>query len=127
MISYPQMHEIKIFIVDDAENIRKSLKKMLSGFNFVKIIGEADSVVSAIDFLSHNKPDITLLDLNLPDGNGLEILKTIKDGENPHKVIVLTNQSIEQYKVKSFNSGADYFFDKSTEFEKVIEIINSLN
>lgn len=121
------MREIKIFIVDDAENIRKSLKKMLSGFNFVKIIGEADSVGSAIDFLSHNKPDITLLDLNLPDGNGLEILKVIKNGKNPHKVIVLTNQSIEQYKVKSLNSGADYFFDKSTEFEKVIEIINSLN
>lgn len=127
MISYPQMHEIKIFIVDDAENIRKSLKKMLSDVSFVKIIGEADNIASAIDFLSDNKPDITLLDLNLPDGNGLEILKTIKDGENPHKVIVLTNQSIEQYKVKSFNSGADYFFDKSTEFEKVIEIINSLN
>lgn len=120
------MHKKKIFIVDDAASIRKNLKRLLSGLNNIEIIGEAGSIASAKSFLTNNKPDLTLLDLNLTDGSGYEILSFIKNSNNPHKVIILTNYSAKQYKQKSIKIGADYFFDKSTEFEKVIDLIKSL-
>jgi DNA-binding NarL/FixJ family response regulator len=117
------MSKLKVCIVDDAASIRVSLRKMLSILDFIEITGEADSVKSAKILLSNNKPDLTLLDLNLPDGSGYDILKVIKESENPHKVIVLTNYSAESYKKKAIKEGADHFFDKSTEFEKVIDVI----
>ncbi|HSL89634.1 MAG TPA: response regulator transcription factor [Ignavibacteriaceae bacterium] len=120
------MQKLNIFIVDDASSIRRSLRGMLSKLNNINIFGEADSVESAKIFLHKNKPDLTLLDLNLPDGSGYDVLSYIKNGEHNHTVIVLTNYSAEQYKIKAIESGADYFFDKSTEFEKIIKVINSL-
>lgn len=120
------MSSLKIFIVDDASSIRSSLIKMLNNLEYVEIIAEADSIAAAKNLLAFIKPDLTLLDLNLPDGNGYEILQLIKQSNEAHTVIVLTNYSAESYKIKAINEGADYFFDKSTEFEKVIDIISHL-
>lgn len=120
------MPRLKIFIVDDALSIRDSLKKLLSKLNFINIIGEAGSIAEAKKNLSQVKPDITILDLNLPDGSGIELLKEIKTGPNSHTVIMLTNYSAEQYRKKSIENGADYFLDKSTEFENVKEILDLL-
>jgi DNA-binding NarL/FixJ family response regulator len=117
------MSKLKVCIVDDAASIRVSLRKMLSILDYIEITGEADSVKSAKILLSNNEPDLTLLDLNLPDGSGYDILKVIKESKNPHKVIILTNYSAESYKKKALKEGADHFFDKSTEFEKVIDVI----
>lgn len=121
------MSKLKVCIVDDSASIRVSLRKMLSILDYIEIAGEADSVNSAMMLLSNNKPDLTLLDLNLPDGSGYEVLKVIKESKNPHKVIVLTNYSAENYKKKALKEGADHFFDKSTEFEKVIDVIIRLS
>lgn len=120
------MAKLKVCIVDDAASIRVSLKKMLSSLDYIEIAGEADSVSSAVILLSKHNPDLTLLDLNLPDGSGYDILKLIKQSENPHKVIVLTNYSAENYKKRALKEGADHFFDKSTEFEKVVDVIVQL-
>ena len=100
---------------------------MLSKMNHINIIGEADSVGQAIELLKTVKPDITILDLNLNDGSGYEILKEIKKNTNPHTVIVFTNYSSEQFKSKAFENGADYFFEKLKEFDKVIDLLNSFS
>lgn len=121
------MNKLRVCIIDDAASIRVSLKKMLSILDHIEILGEADSVESAKILFSNHKPDLTLLDLNLPDGSGYDILKLIKESKNPHKVIVLTNYSADSYKKKAIREGADYFFDKSTEFEKVVDVIIKLN
>lgn len=120
------MPGLKVFIVDDALSIRDSLKKLISKLSFIDIVGEAGSITEAKSKLNQSSPDITILDLNLPDGSGIELLKEIKTGQNPHTVIMLTNYSAEQYKKKSFENGADYFLDKSTEFEHVKDILDLL-
>ncbi len=120
------MSTLKVFIVEDASTIRSILIKMLTNLEYIEIIGQADSISAAKDLLVSMKPDLTLLDLNLPDGSGYEILNIIKKSSEPHTVIVLTNYSAESYRVKALKEGADYFFDKSTEFEKVINVIGHL-
>lgn len=120
------MPRLKVFIVDDALSIRDSLKKLISKISFIDIIAEAGSVTEARGKLTQLNPDITILDLNLPDGSGIELLKEIKTGTNSHTVIMLTNYSAEQYRKKSIENGADYFLDKSTEFEHVKDILDLL-
>ncbi|MCJ7553212.1 MAG: response regulator transcription factor [Ignavibacteriaceae bacterium] len=121
------MKKLKVLIVDDSISIRISLKMMLSKMKHINIIGEADSVGQAIELLKTVKPDITILDLNLNDGSGYEVLKEIKSNTNPHTVIVFTNYSSEQFKSKAFEKGADYFFEKLKEFDKVIDLLNNLS
>lgn len=120
------MPRLKVFIVDDAMSIRDSLKKLISILSFIDILGEAGSIAETRKKLSSVKPDVTILDLNLPDGSGIELLKEIKAGPNSHTVIMLTNYSAEQYRKKSIENGADYFLDKSTEFEHVKDILDLL-
>lgn len=120
------MPDLKIFICEDSEGIRDSLKKLLAPVKSIQIIGVADRVESAANFLSKNKPDISIVDLNLPDGSGYDILDLIKNSPDPHTVIILTNHSADFYRKKAIEKGADYFFDKSTEFEKIIDVIDLL-
>lgn len=117
------MRRLKVLIVDDALSVRESLKKIVSSISSVELIGEAGSIVDAKIILDKIKPELTILDLNLSDGSGIELLREIKTGTNPHTVIMLTNYSAPQYKKKSFENGADYFLDKSTEFERVVDLI----
>lgn len=121
------MPDLKIFICDDSDLIRESLKKLLSSYKSIGIIGEADRVKTATEFLSNNKPDLSIVDLNLPDGSGYDILDRIKNNPDQHTVIILSNHSSTVYRKKAMEKGADYFFDKSTEFEKIIDVVNLLN
>lgn len=120
------MHKLKVFLVEDSISIRISLKKLLSKIEHIDIVGEAESISQANQLLKTIHPDVTILDLNLNDGSGYELLNEIKNGQNPHKVIIFSNYSEVQFKEKAFQNKADYFFDKLTEFEKLIEVIEEI-
>ena len=72
------------------------------------------------------KLDVVILDIRMPGGNGLDVLRRMKLEKNAPKVIVLTNYSLPEYKEAAMKLGADYFFDKSTEFEKVRMVLKKL-
>ena len=118
---------MKLLIIDDFNEVRNSLKKLLSPIKGIEIAGEANNAVEAIVQTKKLKPDIVILDISMPDGNGFEVLKEIKKIRSSTKVILLTNFATELFRKKGFESGADYFFDKSTEFEKVFETVTLLN
>jgi DNA-binding NarL/FixJ family response regulator len=62
----------------------------------------------------------------MPGGSGIDVLSKIKKDRSAPMVIVLTNYPYPQYRKKCMDCGADFFFDKSTEFGKVIEVIESM-
>ena len=72
------------------------------------------------------EPDIVILDLKLPDGDGLELLKIFKSKKEQPIVIILTNYANAYYKNESIKNGADYFINKLTESEKVLNIIKEI-
>lgn len=98
-----------ILIVDDEKSIRKFLKVGLEmeGYN----IFEASSVHEAIQYSVAHRPDLMILDLGLPDGDGLDVLNTIREW-SAIPVIVLTVKEDEQNKVKALDSGADDYLTK---------------
>jgi DNA-binding NarL/FixJ family response regulator len=124
------MHEavdetMNVLVVDDAPQIRKRLIALLRMAGDVTVVGEAESVRAAIDAAAARQVDVMLLDLQLTDGNGLEVLAAVKPAHPALRVIVLSNFATPQYREASLAAGADVFLDKSTEFQRVPEILRA--
>ena len=112
-----------VFIVDDSNALREQLAKMLSEIKGVKVIGQAQNAAQAIEGIRALKPKLVILDIQIPGGTGIEVLKTIKQYDHPMKVIILTNQPYFQYRKKCLALGADYFLDKTRDIDQLRQII----
>jgi DNA-binding NarL/FixJ family response regulator len=117
---------LKIFLVEDYVLFREILTARLEELEGVQVVGQAATVAEAIDGLREMQPDVLTLDLRLPDGSGLEVLLAVKQSETPPLVIVLTQYANPHYRTVCLEAGADYFFDKSSEFEQVVQVIAEL-
>jgi DNA-binding NarL/FixJ family response regulator len=82
---------MNVFIVEDSEAMRESLRLMLSEFHDVRIAGYAADEAGAIEHINALLPDVVILDLNLQSGSGITVLKNIKKHHAEIKVVVLTN------------------------------------
>ena len=117
---------MKVFIADDSDVVRERLVVMLSGIEGIEIIGEAKDGPEAEEFIQELKPDAVILDIRMPFRSGLDVLRHIKDSDPAPKVIILTNYPYPHYRRRCMEEGADFFFDKSGEFDKVIEVLKQL-
>lgn len=116
-------HTIKIFIVDDSLIVRERLVTMLDEVVGVEIAGQAESVAEAISAIRRLQPTMVILDIRIPGGSGIDVLQTIKQGEAAPVVIILTNYPYAGYRRKCLEAGADFFLDKSTEFDQIPALV----
>ena len=114
---------MKVLIVDDSEIVREVLIDSLSEISGIEIAGEARDAPEAIEMIRRLRPDAIVLDFKMPGGNGLSVLKEIQGEDFSPLILMLTNYPQLQYRDACLNAGAHHFFDKSTEFHKVIEIL----
>jgi len=114
---------VNIIVVEDAPEVRKRLIAMVRMVAGVSVIGEADCVSDAIHCVLESDADTLLLDLQLRDGIGLEVLERVKRARPGLRVIVLTNFATQQYRQASLSAGADFCLDKSQEFGLVPGIL----
>ena len=117
---------VKVLIADDSTPIRERIIKLLSTLPEVEIVGEAIDGIETAVLARKLKPDIVILDLQMPKLSGLEILPRLKEMDPPPAIVVLTNYSTSPMKAMCTRKGADYFFDKSTEFDKAIAVIQGM-
>jgi DNA-binding NarL/FixJ family response regulator len=117
---------MKVLIVDDSAKMRERLISMLEGIEGVEVVGEAEDAPGAIVMNEWLKPDAIVLDIRIPKGSGFEVLERVKRRTRPPIVIMLTNFAYPQYRDKCLQSGADYFFCKSEEFERIPEVLETL-
>jgi DNA-binding NarL/FixJ family response regulator len=117
---------MNVLLVDDSEILRNHLMTILSEMENVNIIGESTDTDSAIRDLKNKKPDLVILDIRMPGEGGIHVLKIAGEKYPDLRVIIYTNYPYPQYRTKCMELGADYFFDKSTETETLIETIKQL-
>ncbi len=117
---------MKIVIADDSSLLRDRLCKLLTGFNERIEIYEAENGRLAMELICAENPDLVILDIRMPEMNGIEVLKKIRELKMQTKVCMLTNFPFPQYKKKCFEMGANYFLDKNMEFEKIQDILYKL-
>jgi CheY-like chemotaxis protein len=90
------------------------------------VVGQAQDAPGTLDALRQVRPDVVILDIRMPGGNGIEVLREVKKMTPAPQVIMLTNFAYAQYRKKCEEAGADFFFDKSTEFEKLPQALEQV-
>ena len=114
------------FLVDGSTIIRDRFKRMLAVMDEVKVIGEAGGIHEAMDGIRKQKPDVVLLDVPMSKGDGLEMLQRLKKVEPAPAVIIMTDDLHPLVHQTYLEAGADFLFDKSTEFEQVVPALKQL-
>jgi FlaA1/EpsC-like NDP-sugar epimerase/DNA-binding NarL/FixJ family response regulator len=117
---------MRVLIVDDSPLIRSRVTQQLKEIAGVEIVGEAGTAADAINALRQFKPDAMTLDLRLPDGNGLNVLRMVKREGLPTAVIVLTSYPYPQYDHRVRAAGAYAFLNKAADFCKVTDRLQAL-
>ncbi len=116
----------RIVIADDHELIREGIKKLLELEDKFKIVGEASNGNEVIEIFKLFKPDLAILDINMPDKSGLEVLKIIKGIRNDVKVVLLTINSDRKSLSTAIESGADGYILKDSDPRELSEILLSI-
>ncbi len=114
---------VKVIIADDHTMVREGLKQLLEIDSEIKVVGEAGDGYECLDITNKMKPDIVLLDLNMPNLGGLETLRIIKQQKMSCKVIVLTIHNEIEYLIKVLDIGCDGYVLKDSDFETLKKAI----
>jgi len=119
-----QAGPLAVFLVEDSPEIRERLAETIRGIEGAELVGEAGTVGGAIDGIRSTHPGAVILDLQLEDGSGLEVLRAVYPASSALHVAVLTNYATDQHRRACMNAGAEFFLDKSSEFPRIREIVN---
>ena len=117
---------MRVFIADDSAPVCEGLTAMLSEIEGVDVVGQAGDGLTATKSVLKLQPDVVILDIRMPAGSGIDVLRSIKGATPSPTVIMLTNYPYPQYRKKCADAGADFFFDKSGEFDKVAEVVERM-
>ena len=118
--------DMKVIIADDSKLIRDRIAERVKLIDSVNVVAQTTNSFETIEEIKKHKPDVLILDIRMPEGSGINVLKYIKENKIRIVTIVVTNYPNIQYKNKCFELGADYFFGKVLEFDEVFELVEKL-
>ena len=123
---YKYTTNLKVLLADDSVLILEWLQDTLGMNKQVEIVGSFKNGIDTLQALKTLKPDLAIVDFKMPGLNGLEVLKEIRKENKILKFIILTYYSLDNYRQAAMLSGADYFFSKVDDFEKVSIVIEEM-
>lgn len=117
---------IKAMLADDHVLVREGIKHLLEYDGSVEVIQEANNGVECIEKLADVNPDILLLDINMPDMNGIEVLEELKRREHPVKILILTVHNEIEYLIRAVDIGADGYILKDSGTAELKQAITTI-
>lgn len=115
-----------ILIVEDHELTRFGLKTTFENVDYIDCIYEADSAETAIQVFNENNIDIIIMDLGLPNMNGIEATKQIRSSNKDVKIIILTSHNDEKEVLNSLKAGANAYCSKEINPQRLIQVVQSV-
>ena len=115
-----------ILIVEDHELTRFGLKTTFENVDYVENIFEADSAEAAIDIFNKNNIDIIIMDLGLPNMNGIEATKQIRSSNKDVKIVILTSHNDEKEVLNSLKAGANAYCSKEINPQRLVQVVQSV-
>lgn len=121
-----QKANIKILVVDDHKFVREGIVNALSAEKYISVVGQAENGLEAVSKASELKPDIIVMDLNMPTLNGYEATRMLRNKKNKVKIIIISVNSDKQTQEAVLGVGANAFFSKSSDITELLKIIRRL-
>ena len=117
---------LQVVIIDDSVVIRQRLVGLLEETAGVHLAGVATDGHEGLETILRLQPDVVILDIRMPGMSGIELLECLQGKEVSPTIVVLTNFPYPAYRKRCQELGAEYFFDKSTEFAAAVEVLREL-
>jgi two-component system, NarL family, invasion response regulator UvrY len=117
---------IKILIADDHAIVREGLKQIVAEEDDMKVLGEAENADDMIELIKEEDWDIVVLDINMPDKNGLEALKELKLITPSLPVLILSMYSEDQYGLRALKAGASGYLKKVSAPDELVKAIRKI-
>jgi DNA-binding NarL/FixJ family response regulator len=118
--------QMKVLIADDSNFILERLSEMLSNIGRVEIVGSYTNGTDTLKALKVLKPDLAIIDIKMPGLTGLQVLSEIRKVDKRIKIIILTFFKSGFYHNMAMEEGADYFFSKVDDFEKIAPLVDEM-
>lgn len=116
---------IKVVLADDQKIVREGIKMILSLYDEIEVIAEAENGKELINLLQDIQPDVILMDIRMPIIGGVEATKIIKQANKNIKIIILTTFNEDEYIFKAIRNGADGYLLKDVGSEYIVRAIKS--
>ena len=117
---------IRVFIADDHAIVREGLKQILAEQRDIVVAGEAETGLDAIKLFRKSRCNVLLLDISLPDRNGIEVLKQIKDEKQDLAVLMLSMHREDQYAIRALKAGASGYMTKQSAPKELVNAIRQV-
>jgi DNA-binding NarL/FixJ family response regulator len=117
---------VQVVLIDDSVLVRRRLADLLDELENVVLVGEARSADEGLELLTSLQPDVVILDVRMPGRSGIGLLEDMLRVDPRPAVIVLTNYPYVAYRRRCMDLGAQYFFDKSSQFNRVSDVLNEI-
>jgi len=114
---------MRVLLADDSGLILECLQEMLSIYEQVEVVKACKNGNEALEAIRILKPDLAIVDIKMPGLSGLEVLTEIRKEDKNVKFIILTFYSSDYYRQWAIQAGADYFFSKVDDFDKVSLVV----
>ena len=120
------MEQINIILADDHVLVRDGIKSLLEDDKSIHVIDEASNGKEALEIIAKNKPDLLVVDIRMPEMNGIEVVKRLKKSNPEVKALVLSMHDSEEYVVQSIQSGADGYLLKGSSKEEFLKALHTV-
>ena len=116
---------INLLLADDHLMLREGLRRKFDDADGIRVTGEANTAAELMKLLRHSSADVLILDIKLPDANGIALIKDIRKVVPAIKVVILTMYDHPRYAIEAMESGADGFVVKGAPFEVLVRAVKS--
>ncbi len=117
---------IKLLLIDDHAILRDGMKNIIAIEEDIAVVGELTSGEEILETIETTDPDVILMDINLPDRNGIELTSLVKKSFPECRVLILTMYKHDEYFMAALKAGADGYILKDAPSEEVIEAIHAV-
>lgn len=122
----PRACKIRVLIADDHAIVRQGLKQILADSDDLEVVGDADSGAEAIRLVRAGDYDVLLLDISMPDRNGIDVLKQVKKEFPRLGVLMLSMHREDQYAVRALKAGASGYLNKQSAPTELVDAIRQV-
>jgi DNA-binding NarL/FixJ family response regulator len=116
----------RVVLAEDNENMRRGIRKLLTKAEDIEVVGEARNGLETLDLVSQLLPDVLLLDVEMPQLDGIEVARRLKEGRYRTPILVLSAYDDQEYIQEMLGNGASGYLIKDEAPERIIEAVRGV-